>query len=129
MGSRFIASKESEFNDTYKNIVPPAKSQDTILTTGALGLIRLWKNEYSIHHGLVASKEEKMAEEAALTPEAATEIAKKYEMAYQGNIDQGAVPLGQSIGVIDGIESVSDIINRVITDAEKYLKNVYGYIK
>ena len=33
MGSRFIASKESEFHDTYKNVVLPAKAQDTIMAT------------------------------------------------------------------------------------------------
>ena len=52
MGSRFIASKESEFDENYKGVVPPAKAQDTIVVTGALGPIRLWKNEYSLHHGL-----------------------------------------------------------------------------
>jgi enoyl-[acyl-carrier protein] reductase II len=129
MGSRFIASKESEFHEKYKNIVPPAKAQDTVLTTGALGLIRLWRNDYSLHHELVANKEEKMAQEAALTAEAALEVGIKYELAYQGNIDDGAVPLGQSIGSIDRIESVTDIINRVMKDAENNLKSAYKYIK
>ncbi|MHA2180755.1 MAG: NAD(P)H-dependent flavin oxidoreductase, partial [Promethearchaeota archaeon] len=58
MGSRFIASKESEFHENYKNIVPPAKAQDTVLVTGFFGPIRLWKNKYAASHGLVASKEE-----------------------------------------------------------------------
>jgi NAD(P)H-dependent flavin oxidoreductase YrpB (nitropropane dioxygenase family) len=128
MGSRFIASKESEFHDSYKNIVPPARAQDTILTTGALGIIRLWKNEYSLHHGLVENKEEKLAEEAAMTPEKATEVAEKYEIAYRGNIQEGAVPLGQSIGVINKIEAVSDIIETIIKDAEKNLRKSYSYL-
>jgi enoyl-[acyl-carrier protein] reductase II len=129
MGSRFIASKESEFHDTYKEIVPPAKAQDTVLTTGALGLIRLWKNEYSLHHELVANKEEKMAQEAAMTLEQANEVAEKYEMAYQGNINDGAVPLGQSIGAISKIEVVEDIISSIIKDAKKNLKKSYSYLK
>ncbi|MFW9872517.1 MAG: NAD(P)H-dependent flavin oxidoreductase [Candidatus Thorarchaeota archaeon] len=129
MGSRFIASKESEFHDTYKNIVPPAKAQDTILTTGALGLIRLWKNEYSLHHEIVANKEEKLAQESVITPEQATEMAEKYELAYRGNINDGAVPLGQSIGIINKIENVSDIINNIIRDAEKNLRNSYSFLK
>ena len=44
--------------------MPQAKAQDTVLVTGALGPIRLWKNEYSLHHDLVSDKEEKMAQEA-----------------------------------------------------------------
>jgi len=129
MGSRFIASKECEFHEKYKNIVPPAKAQDTVLTTGALGLIRLWKNDYSLHHELVANKEEKMAQEAALTAEAVLEVGIKYEVAYQGNINDGAVPLGQSIGVVDRIEHVIDIINKIMKDAENNLKSAYKYIK
>ncbi|MHA2390957.1 MAG: NAD(P)H-dependent flavin oxidoreductase [Promethearchaeota archaeon] len=129
MGSRFIASKESEFHETYKNIVPPAKAQDTILTTGAVGLIRLWKNEYSLHHELVANKEEKMAQEAQMTSEEALESAKKYELAYRGNIKDGAVPLGQSIGAINTIKDVSSIINTVIKDAENSLKKAHSYLK
>jgi len=129
MGSRFIASYESEFHEKYKNIVPPAKAQDTVLTTGALGLIRLWKNDYSLHHELVANKEEKLAQEAALTAEAALEVGIKYGLAYQGNINDGAVPLGQSIGTIDRIEHVTDIINKVMKDAENNIKNAFQYIK
>ena len=129
MGSRFIASLESEFHESYKNIVPPAKAQDTVLTTGALGIIRLWKNEYSLHHELVANKEEKMAQEAALTPEAVLDVGIKYELAYQGNINDGAVPLGQSIGTIDSIEHVTDIINKIMKDAENNLRSAYRYLE
>ena len=129
MGSRFIASKESEFHENYKNIVSPAKAQDTTITTGGLSIIRLWKNEYSLHHGVVANKEEKMAEEAAMTPEAARELSIKYELAYQGNINDGAVPLGQSIGIVNQIETVPDIIDTIMRDAEKNLKKAYSYIK
>ncbi|MFX0116457.1 MAG: NAD(P)H-dependent flavin oxidoreductase [Candidatus Hodarchaeota archaeon] len=129
MGSRFIASKDSEFHDTYKNVVPPARAQDTVLVTGVLGPIRLWKNDYSIHHGLVADKEEKMAEEAGLDVDELLKIARAYELAYEGNVTDGAVLLGQSIGLIDGIESASDIIEKIIKDAEVAIKNAAGLIK
>ncbi|MFW9819822.1 MAG: NAD(P)H-dependent flavin oxidoreductase [Candidatus Thorarchaeota archaeon] len=122
MGSRFIASKESEFHDKYKKIVPSAKADDTVWVTGVLGPIRLWKNNYSLHHGIITSKEEKMAIEAQITPEIAMEDQKHYEMTYDGNIEDGAVLLGQSIGLINSIESVQDIINNIVNDAEKRLK-------
>jgi NAD(P)H-dependent flavin oxidoreductase YrpB (nitropropane dioxygenase family) len=128
MGSRFIASKESEFNENYKNIVPSAKASDTIYVTGVLGPIRLWKNNYSLHHGVVSSKEEKMALEAQITPEMALEDQKHYEMIYDGNITDGAVLLGQSIGVINSIESVQDIINDIVNSAENRLKEASSYI-
>jgi enoyl-[acyl-carrier protein] reductase II len=136
MGSRFIASKESEFHEDYKGVVPPAKAQDTVLVTGALGPIRLWKNEYSLHHGLVEDKNAKIAEEERLRSMSREDYIKEllatsnaYLAAYRGDVGSGAVLLGQSIGVIESIESVSDIINEIVTDAEKQIKQVAAGIK
>lgn len=128
MGSRFIASKESEFHDKYKNIVPSAKANDTLWVTGVLGPIRLWKNNYSLHHGVVTSKEEKMALEAQITPQIAMEDQKHYEMTYAGNIEDGAVLLGQSIGLINSIDKVQDILDDLVKIAEKRLKEANSYI-
>ncbi|MCK4481514.1 MAG: hypothetical protein KAV01_13375 [Candidatus Lokiarchaeota archaeon] len=124
MGSRFIASKESEFHEKYKNIVPSAEANDTLWVTGVLGPIRLWKNKYSLDHDVVKSKEEKMALDAQITPKMVMEDQKHYEMTYEGNIDDGAVLLGQSIGLISSIDIVQDIINNIVSDAEKRLKEV-----
>jgi len=129
MGSRFIASKESEFHEDYKNVVPPAKAQDTILVTGSLGPIRLWKNKYSLSRGLIVDKSEKMAEESKKTMEDTINELKKGEMAYKGNITNGAVLLGQSIGTINSIESVTNIIETIVKDAEKQIKNTSNLIK
>jgi len=122
MGSRFIASEESEFHPDYKAIVPPARAVDTVLTTGFLGPIRLWKNKYAAHHSLVADKEEKMAQEQNLTLQQVLEDGKYYEMIYDGKVDDGAVLLGQSIGIIKSVKTVSEIINTIVSDAEKCLK-------
>ena len=124
MGSRFIASKESEFHEKYKDIVPSAGANDTLWVTGVLGPIRLWNNKYSLDHGVVKSKEEKMALEAQITPKMVMEDQKHYEMTYEGNVDDGAVLLGQSIGLISSIDSVQEIINTIVSDAEKKLKEV-----
>lgn len=129
MGSRFIASQESEFHEAYKNIVPNAKASDTEIVTGILGPIRLWKNKYSASHGLVANKEEKMAEESALTAELLIKDQLHYEMTYNGNIEDGAVLLGQSIGAINSIEGVSKIMDTIIVRAEKILATISNVVK
>ena len=129
MGSRFIASEESEFSPEYKNVPTASKAQDTILATGALGPIRLWKNEYSLHHGLVSDKEAKMAEEAKMTQEDIINEGKAYEAAYKGDVNSGAVLLGQSIGLIDEMKKVKAIVEEIVQDAEKRLKTAAGYLK
>ncbi|MFX1340604.1 MAG: NAD(P)H-dependent flavin oxidoreductase [Promethearchaeota archaeon] len=130
MGSRFIASQESEFHPKYKDIVPPANPEATVLVTGFLGPIRLWKNEYALHHGLIDSKEEKMAEESGFTMEMLIEDGKHYESVYlKGDLVTGAIPLGQSCGVIHSIDKVSDIIESIVKVAEEQLKKSSRYIQ
>ncbi len=140
MGSRFIASHDSEFHENYKNVVPSSKAQDTIVRTGSLGTIRLWKNKYALAKGLVKTKEEKMAEEeelvdyrTAISKEELAEELKKDAIAafaaYQGDMDNGAVLLGQSIGIVNQLESVSDIVETIIKDAEKALKNANSLVQ
>jgi len=128
MGSRFIASKESEFNENYKAIVPNAKASDTEYCLGVLGPIRLWRNKYALSHEPVSSKDEKLALEAGLTQEKALEDQKHYEMVYEGDIEKGAVLLGQSIGLINSIDSVKEIIENICKSAEKYLSSVSAII-
>jgi NAD(P)H-dependent flavin oxidoreductase YrpB (nitropropane dioxygenase family) len=57
------------------------------------------------------------------------EDQKFYEMIYEGRIEDGAVPLGQSIGAINSIETVKDIIENIVSEAEIHLKKAYSYIK
>jgi enoyl-[acyl-carrier protein] reductase II len=129
MGTRFIASEESEFHQAYKDIVAPSRSWDTTLVTGFLAPIRLWKNKYTEAHGLVSDKEAKMAEEDAMTLEQLIKDQQYYEQIYEGHLDDGAVPLGQSCGAISKIEKIADIIENVVGDAEKYLKAAAARIK
>ncbi|GAG57603.1 unnamed protein product [marine sediment metagenome] len=44
-------------------------------------------------------------------------------------MDNGAVLLGQSIGLINQLESVSDIIETVIKDAEKALQKAVAFVE
>ena len=129
MGSRFIASEESEFHERYKNVVPPAKAFDTTLVTGFLAPIRLWKNNYTAHHDLVNNKEEKIKIENEMSVADLMEDQKYYEMIYYGKIEDGAVPLGQSVGAINSIEKVKEIIENIVSEAEIHLKKAVSYIK
>jgi len=129
LGTRFISSKDSEFHDNYKAIIPPATCRDTTFVTGFLAPIRLWKNEYTASHDLVTSKEEKIEKEDAMTIEDLIEDQKHYEEIYHGRVKEGATPLGQCCGVIDSIDGVKEIMDDMISVAEKYLKKAYSMIK
>jgi len=127
MGSRFISSKECEFHENYKKLVVNSKSSDTELKTGIFGPARVWKNKMAENHDLIETKEAKKAGETSIG-KVEKELA-ELERTYEGNIEEGTVYLGQSIGLINKVESVSEIINSIVIDAEKCLKNAYKTIK
>ena len=129
MGSRFIASKQSEFHEKYKALIPPGKPQDTNLYTGSFGPIRLYKNKYALAHPVPSSKEEMIAYENSISPEQRAKDLGAYDRVYNGDTETGAVLLGQSIGIIDSIDDVNDIIKRVITQAENIIKRNNSLIK
>ena len=129
MGSRFIASKQSEFNEKYKALIPPGKPQDTGLFTGSFGPIRLYKNEYALSHPAPSSKEEMIAYEQSITAEQRAKDLGSYDRVYKGDIETGAVLLGQSIGIIDSIDDVNDIIERTVKQAENVIKRNNSMLK
>ena len=129
MGSRFIASKQSEFHEKYKALIPPGNPQDTGLYTGSFGPIRLYKNEYALSHPAPSSKEEMIAYENSLSPEQRAKDMGAYDRVYNGDIDTGAVLLGQSIGIIDSIDDVNDIIERIMKKAESVIRKNNSMLK
>ncbi|MFX1316624.1 MAG: NAD(P)H-dependent flavin oxidoreductase [Promethearchaeota archaeon] len=126
MGTRLIASKECEFHENYKNKVKNSSISDTKLVTGVFGPARVLKNNYAENRTAVSNKAEKLAEETSISVIRAG--VKKLEQAYMGNVDDGIVLLGQSCGLVEEIDSVSNIINSIVYSAEECLKNAYNMV-
>ncbi len=129
MGSRFIASNECEFPKAYKSIIPPANAEDTVTVTGMLGPIRLWKNEYTTKHTHKADKSEKLAIEKKMTVADMIEEASHYGYVTKRNIQDKALLLGQSAGLVKSIDRVKDIVESIVSDAEKRLKKSSTYVQ
>ena len=129
MGTRFIASNQSEFHPNYKALIPPATARDTMLTTGGFGPIRLLKNKYCLEHGDVITKEQKIAQEQAYNIEEYLDELNKYMIVYtEGDVENGAIPVGQTVGLIDSMMDVEDIVAGFSKKAEKILKNLCSKI-
>jgi enoyl-[acyl-carrier protein] reductase II len=125
MGTRFIASNQSEFHPNYKALIPPATARDTILTTGGFGPIRLLKNKYALKHGEVISKQEKIAQELSYEMDEYLKDLHAYEIVYtEGDVENGAIPVGQTCGLIDSILDVDDILSSFTKQAEEVLKDL-----
>ena len=129
MGTRFIASNESEFHQNYKDLIIPATAEDTMLTTGGFGPIRLFKNKFCLEHGKVITRDEKVAQELAYDMDEYLTDLIAYELVYtKGDIVDGAVPLGQTVGLVDSILDVDDIVSGFTKKAEEILKNLCSRI-
>lgn len=126
MGTRFIATKECEFHDDYKALILPATDEDTLMTTGAFGPIRLLKNEYSKTHGVaVPDREARMAEEQSMTADDLLDEMERYELVYRGSVQKGPILVGQTIGGISDIPTVQEVIDSIVKEAEIRLKAAY----
>lgn len=128
MGSRFISTKECEFHENVKNAVIKSNSSDTEVVSGIFGPMRVLKNEFTAKHKVISNKEENLITQENVISEVVKEV-NLLEKTYQGDINNGAVLLGQSIGLIDRIETVSGIIETIVADAEKCLIDAYNTIK
>lgn len=125
MGTRFIASNQSEFHQNYKDLILPATARDTMLTTGGFGPIRLLKNKYCLEHGKVMTKEEKIAQELAYEMDEYLKDLLAYEIVYtKGDVVDGAVPVGQTCGLIYSILDIDDIVSGFTKKAEILLKKL-----
>ncbi len=129
MGTRFIATKECEFHQNYKDFIVRSRDSDTMVCQGAFGPIRLLKNKYAEEHGEILSRDEKMALEAQLDLEAIREDNRKYALVYEGDIDNGPVLCGQSCGNIDDIPTVKELIERMVKEAEAEIRKLNSYLK
>lgn len=130
MGTRFIASNQSEFHPNYKALIPPATDRDTMLTTGGFGPIRLLKNKYCIEHGVPMSKQEKIAQELAYDIDEYLDDLKHYEIVYtEGDVDNGAIPVGQTCGMINELMDVDEILSSFTKQAENLLKTAVSKIQ
>jgi NAD(P)H-dependent flavin oxidoreductase YrpB (nitropropane dioxygenase family) len=125
MGTRFISSNECEFPQQFKDLIPSAKAEDTVLIQGVLANVRVYNNKYAQKHSGSISKEQKLNyEKKFLQSDQWEEDVKSYDRVYDGDVVDTCLPMGQAAGVTQKIESVSDIIESVMKEAENYIKQV-----
>ncbi len=122
MGTRFIATQECEFHPKYKELILRAQDKDTAVVQGAFGPIRLLKNRYLEEHRDMMTREERVEWEKTMSLQEIGEEIKKYELVYRGDVENGAVPCGESCGNIRDIPTVRELMERVTSEAEEVIQ-------
>jgi enoyl-[acyl-carrier protein] reductase II len=124
MGTRFIVTKECEFNPKVKEAIIEAKEKfpkvaATIVTQGYFGPLRHLKNEFSL------KLQEMVAKKAS--PEEILEFEGKgtfLAKGPQGDIVNGAIWCGQAAIRINEIPTAKELIERIIGEAEEIIERL-----
>ncbi|WP_053362031.1 nitronate monooxygenase [Bacillus sp. FJAT-27251] len=119
MGTRFIATKECvHANEIYKTRLIEGSENDTVVIKRSIGApARAIANDWT---GKILELEEKHGKYEALKDYISGEANKKY--IYDGEESQGFAWAGQVMGLIKDVPSVSELMDRLIFDAEAIRK-------
>ena len=122
MGTRFIATQESDFAQGYKEAVVKGSERETTVTLGTFGPLRVLKNEYSrtIERML---KDEKLSENDPKIIE--FKASKSWAASYvYGHVDDGPVPSGEVQGRIQDLPPVKELVERIMEEAEEIIRRM-----
>lgn len=134
MGTRFVCAEESVAHINFKKAFIKASSRDTspsiqIDPNFKVIPVRAIKNKATVKF-LEVQKEainrfkkgETTKEEAQLTIEHFWAGALK-KAVINGDIEEGSLMAGQSVGMVKKIQPLKEILNEIINQAESYLNN------
>jgi enoyl-[acyl-carrier protein] reductase II len=121
MGTRFIVTKECEFNQRVKEAIIEAKEKFpkvacTVVTQGFFGPLRHLKNEYSL-------KLQEMVAKGASPQELLEYEGRGTFLAKgpQGDVVNGAIWCGQAAIRINEILSAKELIEKIMREAEEII--------
>ncbi len=118
MGTRFVATKEAPAHENIKKRLVEAKETDTILVERSLrNTLRALKNKHAL-------KIKEMEERGATLEELAPLLSglRGLKALQTGEMDDALFACGQVVGLIKDIPTVKELIDGIIDEAEKILK-------
>lgn len=130
MGTRFIATKESDFQQVWKDSILPKKETDTLIGRGFFGPMRFIRNQTS--EKLVRLALRNIPEMFLGKPLFPTQDMIDIEMASfnalhtatENEMEDVLVLGGEAIGRINGILPVKDLIESIMNEAKETLKGL-----
>lgn len=118
IGTRFVCAKECTAHINYKNAIISAKDRETVLTGYHGHYVRVLKNKLSKEFerlSKIDTPEEELEKLGAGRLRAAV---------VDGDVEMGSVMSGQVAAMVNKIQPAHEIIEEIINDAEKVLKDV-----
>jgi len=123
MGTRFIATEESTAHPRFKQMILEATEEDTLVTTKFTGKpVRVLKNRLAEYLHRLESQGDKSVE--------LEEVSRKgwWRKAQEGDVDEGMLAAGQVIGLINEIEPVAVLIERIVKEAREICARLARFV-
>jgi enoyl-[acyl-carrier protein] reductase II len=119
LGTRFLMTLESNLHQAYKERALAAGIEDTTLVGRGKLPIRVLKNEFTRAFEAAERSGAPAEELATLSASRTLKMA-----AFDGDVDQGKVEVGQSVGLIDELVPAGDVVARLIAEFEQALERL-----
>ena len=119
LGTRFLLTPESSLHQAYKECALAAGISDTTLVGRGKLPVRALKNEFT--------RAFEAAERAGMPAEqlAALGASRTLKMAaLDGDVEQGKVEIGQSVGLIDDLIPAAEVVARLVTEFESAVERL-----
>ncbi len=119
IGTRFAATVESSAHSNYKKMLVETKENDTVLILKKIGLARVIKNQFSNSAAQLESS-------GASNEDLLRLLDKKREKLgiFEGDLENGMIEAGQSVGQIDKILTVKELFKKLITEFDDSFQNL-----
>ncbi len=130
MGTRFLATKESDFQQVHKDYIVKSGERDTIVARGVVGPLRWIKNEAAMEFArLTVSKAPGVyLGEPQDLADVAREVRSKedegWDAQYRGDGPKALMPGGEVAGLVDDIPTVKELVERIVQEAEKVIESL-----
>lgn len=118
MGTRFMATKEAPIHDNVKKWMVEADETNTIVVQRNIGSpSRVAVNE-------VSEEVDRLEKEGATLEELIPLITgqRSKDVYFEGNLDGGIWSCGQSVGLVDKVLSVEELIQQMVAEAKRSMK-------
>lgn len=131
MGTRFIATKESEFEQGWKELIVKSTEEDALVARGFFGPMRFLRNSRALE--LVDATVRGTPDLYKGNPCGSTQELLDLEIGglanlFQGKMEEAAVLGGTVAGRVHDIPTVQELCDRIMEEAEAIIENFKSLI-
>lgn len=132
LGTRFVMTEESNVHPKFKEAFIRANARDAVSTPQydsklPVVAVRALRNRGTAEFGALQLRLLRELEAGSIHRQEAQEEVEKFwigalrRAAVEGDIEMGSLMAGQSVGLVDRVLTINELLTELLTDAEKEL--------